>query len=327
MKSIQLLLYFSVISGALCLSSCHKADPPVENDDCLWDLSVRHKVVVSLENNTRMDFFEDVRLDDDDPLMGPSARNTEEKVWRYTVKAFRHGSTQEIACASGFSPEFEMDLPVGKVDIIAWADYVSPGITKDEYFFTDDFSEILVFSKYPYYANDRFKFGCWGKKSLVLAYNTPVVTVSLSPAMGQLKIIATDEPRDDVSRIRISYPGRIPSAINGFSGNVCYSWADVGYESYASVDDNGQILLGFDNIFADYTPCTVPIRIEMTRDDGHAVARRLRVEAPVKRGCITEVRGKFYSILEEDPDPDTPDSGGGIIIDPDLDETIIIELN
>lgn len=327
MKAAKLFLSLPLLTGAVILSSCHKEEPPVENDDCLWDLSVRHKVIVSLDVDARMEFFEDVRLDDDDPVMGCGSRSQEEKVWRYTVKAFRHGSDQVIAWASGFTPEFEMDLPVGKVDVIAWADYVKPGSMVDEYFFTDDFSEILVFSKYPYRPNDRFKFGCWGKSSLVLAYNTPAVSVSLKPAMGQLRIIATDEPRDDVSKIRISYPGRIPSAISAFSGKVCYSWADVGFDSKAVEDDNGQMLLAFDNIFADDTPCTVPIRIEMTRADGYAVARRLRVEAPVKRGGITEVRGKFYSILEEVPEPDTPDTGGGITVDPELDETIIIDLN
>lgn len=323
-KLFYFLLSFSCLGF---LSSCHMAQAPEDTDDCIWDLSVRHPVIINLSADKSFEFFQEIRIfDDNEETLGRSADNSLST--RYTVKAYVAGSDKLIAQAVSFTPQVELNLPVGKIDIIAWADYVNHNSYYDKYFFTDEFNEILVLSKFPYVANDPYKLGCWGKLSMVMAYNTPAVDIDLSNVMGQLRVIATDAPRTDVTNIRISYPGRIPSAINAFTGNVNYSWADVEYATVAEQNDDGMMLLGFDNILADDEPVMVPVRVEMRTADGKVVARRLKVEAPIKRGGITEIRAPFYSILEELPPPDNPggdDTGdGGVGIKPDIDDEVII---
>lgn len=319
----------SIIAALSCslwlLTGCHTAEPPMENDDCLWDLSSRHNVTIHLNLNQKMDFFQEVRVDEAESKI--DTRSSDGKCLRYTVKVFISGTDTQIASSVGFSPEVVLPLPIGKLDIIAWVDYSDGQSTKDCYFFTDEWNELLVFSKYPYLANDPYKMGYWGKTSLTMAYNRLVVDLDVLPAMGQLQIIATDNPSVEVSGITISYPQRVPAAINGFTGKVSYSWADVSFLTTALPDEDGMQLLCFDNIFADDEPIAVPIKIEMKGTDGEVVARTLNIEAPIKRGGITEVRAPFYSILET---PDIPggESGGngGITIDSRLDEEVIIEL-
>lgn len=322
---MKLAIFISAVALALSCSSCNNPAAPEDPDSCLWDLSVYRTVSVTVDVDKELSFFTDIRLDEEQPA-GTNSQKDNAPALRYIVKAFRHGSTQQVASASGLNPTLEISLPVGKIDLIAWVDYVDPSLCKDKYFFTDDFNEMLVMSKYPYYANDRHKICYRGKKSVIMAYNTRSLTVDVAPAMGQLRIIAVDEFRSDVKNIQISYPAGVPSAINAFSGEISYVWNDVFFNTTPQKLDNGDWLLAVDNIFTGEKQISVPFRINMTDADGETVARRLKIEAPMKRGGITEVRGKFFSILEDLPPAPPGPGSGGLVIDPNLNDTIIYYL-
>lgn len=305
------------------VTSCDKATPPNEPDDsCLWDLSVRHSVTISLNVDDSMEPYKEVTYDED---AKEGSRNGDPSyARRYVVYVFRAGTNQLVASAYSSSPTLDIQLPVGKLDVVGWADYSLPGSAMDEFFLTDDISELIVASKHPYVANNHFKHASWGKKSTTVAYNTKYVDVELSSVMSQLRIIATDTPNNDVAQISISYPERVPCAIDGISGVVCYSWSGVWFESAPVHLNIGETLLGYDNVPCNDSEMIVPVRIVMTSNDGKVIARCLRVDAPLKRGGITEVRGPFYSILQSDDPQEGGTTGGGVSIDPSFDDEIVI---
>lgn len=305
------------------MASCDKATLPDEPDDsCLWDLTVRHSVTVSLSVDDSMGPYKDVTYDGD---AKKNSRNGDISYSRrYVVFAFRAGTDQLVASAYSSSPNLTLQLPVGKLDVVGWADYSVPGSVLDEFFLTDDISELIVATKHPYVANNHFKHASWGKKNTTVAYNTTYVDVELSSAMAQLRIIATDTPDNDVANISISYPGRVPCAIDGVSGEVCYSWADVWFESEPVRLNASETLLGYDNVLCNDSETIVPVRIVMTSDDGSVIARCLRVDVPLRRGGITEVRGPFYSIIQNEVPPEGGNTGGGVSIDPSFDDEIVI---
>lgn len=305
------------------LASCSKSEPEEPEDSCLGDLSVRHPVTVSLDVDNDLDFYKEVSYDPaengDDDARSRSRGNSYSM--RYVVKVFKADTRQLVATMYSPTPDFTMDLPVGKMEFIAWADYSLSGSLQDELFLTDDFHELIVASKFPYEANNHHKRASWGLEEKTVAYNTSHVGIRLVPVMAQIQLIATDERKEDVARIRVSYPGRVPCAINGFSGDVCYSWAGVWFDSYPVGINNCETLLAYDNILCNPEETVVPVRIDMTSTSGTVVARSLKVDVPIRRGGITEVRGPFYSIVQGEDDPGSGGTtGGGISIDPGFDD-------
>lgn len=305
------------------MASCNRATTPDEPDDsCLWDLSVRHSVTVSLNVDDSMEPYTEVTYDGNSPKGSRMGEISYAR--RYVVYAFRAGTDQLVAMAYSSSPTLNIQLPVGKLDVVGWADYSISGSVLDEFFLTDDISELIVATKHPYVANNHFKHASWGKKSTTVAYNTKYVDVELSSVMAQLRIIATDTPNNNVAQISISYPDRVPCAIDGISGVVCYSWSGVWFDSTPIHLNVGETLLGYDNVPCNDSETIVPVRIVMTSNDGKVIARCLRVDAPLKRGGITEVRGPFYSILQSDDPQEGGTTGGGVSIDPSFDDEIVI---
>lgn len=318
-------VYFPfVLCGiGLLFSSCNKDVYEEPEDNCLWDLSMRHPVTISLEVDNDFDFYKDVSYEADnieeDDTPASRARSASYSM-RYAVRVFKADTRQLVATMYSSTPNFTMELPVGKMEFIAWADYSLSGSLQDELFLTDDFHELIVASKYPYEANNHYKRASWGMDDRTIAYNTSHVGLRLEPVMAQIQLIATDEPKEDVAKIRISYPGRVPCAINGFTGDVCYSWAGVWFDSYPVGINNGETLLAYDNIFCNNNETIIPVRVDMTSATGTVIARSLKVDVPVRRGGITEVRGAFYSIIQNEDKPDSDITGGGITINPDFDD-------
>lgn len=156
------------------MQSCHTQGPaPVvtePEDQCLIDLSARHDVMVCCDVDDAFPYSESVAYVPENAVT--SRFEADAMVRRYTVKAFVRGTRQEVASGVSLSPEVSLSLPVGKLDIIAWADYVPQGSVSDYYWFTDDFSEMLEHEKAEYRADDDYKAAAHGIERVTVAYKT-----------------------------------------------------------------------------------------------------------------------------------------------------------
>lgn len=316
MRSLSILSLMACIV-ALPLCSCHTRGPApfVEEpeDECLTGISARHTVMVELAV--------DESMPDNMAVEYPVSRASYGWQRRYVVNVYRQGSRQLVASATSLEPVVPMELPVGKLEFVAWADNVPVGNMADHYWFTDDFSEILLYTKRPYSANDGMKPGYLGAMSMVMPYNLRNVTLPMSTVMGQIRLIATDTRRGDVDRITVSYPGTVPAAIDAFSGRVCREWEEVEFETTATQGGDGW-LIAYDYIPAETSEITVPVGVTIHDAAGEVVACIKHIDVPVRRGCVTEVRAPFFSLMERD------DSGnnGGISIDTGYTDDIVIEI-
>ncbi|MCM1337679.1 MAG: hypothetical protein NC187_00525 [Candidatus Amulumruptor caecigallinarius] len=293
-------------------------------DQCLIDLSARHDVTVVCDVDDAFPYSESLAYIPENSVTSRSEADM--MVRRYTVKAFVRGTHQEVASGVSMSPEVSLSLPVGKLDIIGWADYVPQGSVADYYWFTDDFSEMLEHEKAEYRADDDYKAAAHCIENVTVAYNTRRISVGLSTVMAKVRLIASDSPSPEVSRIRVSFPGGVPSAVDAFSGKVCYSWQGVAYNALARPHGSEEWLLSEAMMPANADASRIAICVEMFDADNNIVARIRGIDVPVRRGCITEVKAPFFSAKEVDPVPDDPPSGGGIGIDTDFDDSVVIVL-
>lgn len=312
------------------LQGCHTLGPaPVEpeaEDQCLLDLSARHEVTVSCSVDDAFPYSESLIYEPEESV--GSRASADRMVRRYTVKAFVRGTTQEVASAVSLSPDVALSLPVGKLDIIAWADYVPDGSVTDYYWFTDDFSEMLEHEKADYRADDDFKAAAHAIANVTVAYNTRTIPVNLSTVMGSVRLIATDAPAATVGRVKVSFPQGVPAAVNAFSGNVCYTWQNVSYLATASPNGAEEWLLSSVLMPADEATSYVGVRVETFDSDNNFLSRIKCIPVPVRRGCVTEVRAPFFTASEFESGDDDGDSASGTSsgIDPDFEDSIVINL-
>lgn len=319
--SVRFSRYFSALSaaallaGAFLFTSCH-SDNEVE-DPCLRP-DYKSSVKVSLDVDVKLSKYKDVSFADD---LNRQTRSAEQWQLRYTVCAFQDGKSNEVpvASVSSLSPELELSLPLGKYNVVAWADYVSDGSLSSRYFHTDDFSDILLKDKFSYSGIDSHKIGFLGSESLTVSYRTPELKIALSPAMGQYRINATDSPDYTVGKVLVTYPQGVPSSLNVLSGKICHKWYGVSFETIPA----GEV--AFDNVFAESKEIKVAVKIEVFDDSGRLRARRNFLDIPLVRGGVTFVNAKIYTIL--DPDSGDAPSGGGMGIDGDYDDSFVIEFS
>lgn len=235
--------------------------------------------------------------------------------FRYCVAAYRKDDTIPYAVESSYDNIVSLNLPAGKYTFVGWADRVPTYDDKSYYFHTDDFSEIMLRHKYDYEGNDLAKMAFRGSQEIRVAYTSKSASMTLTPVMARYRLLATDTPDFTPGKVVVSYYD-LPASLNGLNGMINGRWSDVSYLSSVSGDE-----LAMDHVLAQENEITVKACVEIYDDRNNLRARVRKVEIPLVKGGITTVKGNFYSILDLDSD----ESAGGIVIDPEFEETVEIE--
>lgn len=309
--------------GAVVMMSfagCSHSYPEYDEDYCIPDITRTHKVAVHVEVDETSEQWQTVL---------PVRSNDSPFQYRYSVAAFRPGSKHIISSAVSDSPDVELQLPIGKVEIAAWVDYVPSGSLKNTFYFNEQWDEILCYSKSPYIHDNAFKTACWGKFKTTIAANTLETSVKAVNATARIEIYANDD-RDAYARTaRISYPNSVPAAIDGFTGNICYYWDGCGWDvDVSDIPKNieNETFLGYDIIPANKDESIVQLKVLMRDEAGGIIARKMPFDVPIKSGHITRIKAPFFSIMEDDPG-ENPDPSGGFGIDPSFEDDVIITID
>lgn len=244
-----------------------------------------------------------------------NARSSSNPVYRYCLAAYRGNEAEPYEVHYDYDPSFTLSLPLGKFNFVGWADPVYENNGRSYYFFTDDFSEILLRNKYDYMVNDPNKLAYRNKIEHRVSYTSKDISISLTPAMAKYRLIATDSPDYTPSKVVVSYLN-IPSSIDGLSGKINGYWSDVFFNSNI-IDDQ----IATDQVLAQDSEIKVYARIEIYDDKGVLKGRIKQLEIPLVKGGLTTIKGNFYTSLQQEVNT----GEGGIIIDPDFEETVEIE--
>lgn len=309
---------FITISTVLvvCLITLSCSSDKNKEEDCLSE-NFKTSFKIRLDVDTHMTDYKDICLDNDNE---PETRSAEAWRLRYTVCAYSENGPSDVPVASlsSLSPVIDLTLPLGKYNIIAWADYISDESLNSQYFHTDDFTDILLRDKFSYSGDDTHKIGFIGNENLTVSYRTPELNIYMSPAMAQYKITALDSPDYNVSKVIVSYPEGLPSSLNAISGKISHKWYGVSFETLP------KDFVAKDNVFSEHEEIKVPVKIEVYDDRGVLRARRNSIKIPLIKGGVTFVKAKIYSVL--DPENGDMPQGGGITIDNEYDDVHIIEI-
>lgn len=321
--------FFLLVVGIL-LTGCTQSAEPSEEDDCL-DPNFRAPVEVTLNvedvflpyaevDSTRYHSTETV------DSVFTRGRKRADECWRlrYYLAAYRRNESEPTEYVTSLEPKITLMLSPDKYEFVGWVDRV-PENGKSHYFYTDDFSELLMKHKYEYVADNPFKVPYRGASFQSVAYTTTSTTVDCTPAMAKYRLVATDSLSFQPGRVQITYLGALPSSVNGRTGHINYYWSDMYYDSKIERQDSVH------EIAKDYVlshsdgETNVVVRVEIFDDQDNIRARCSQLVIPLRNAGVTTIRGNFFSMQDFDTPPSTL-MGGGIMIDPDFDGTVEIEL-
>lgn len=235
--------------------------------------------------------------------------------FRYCVAAYKGNDSSPYEVLSSYDPEVTFNLPPGKYTFVGWSDPVPDYSDKSYFFYTDEFSEIMLRHKYDYSGNDLGKMAFRNQSDIRVAYNTKKTDMVLQPAMGRYRLVATDTADFIPGKVLISY-NKVPASLEGKSGRISGYWSDVSFIS--SVNENE---LAFDHVLAHDEETLVELCVEIYDDRDNLRARVRKVTVPVVKGGITTLRGNFFSTLQLEKGQNQD----GITIDPNFEETVEIE--
>lgn len=315
---------FFILPLGVVLAACSHTSEPPEEDDCL-DPKFRAPVEVSIDVDQSFLPYTDV---DSTRYADSSTRARErgDESWRlkYYLAAYRREEMEPTEVLSSMDNKITMNLPPDKYTFVAWADRV-PADNKSYYFYTDDFSELLLKHKYEYVADDPFKVPYRGENDVRVQYTTTSTSLKCKPAMGKYRLLATDSLTYKPGRVLITYLGALPASIHGRTGHINYYWNDMYFNaSVVKQDSIHEIAHDFVLSHSD-EETKVAIRVEIFDEEDNLKSRCRQLVIPLKNGGITTVKGNFFSMQDFENTPSTS-LGGGIVIDPNFDETIEIEI-
>ena len=243
----------------------------------------------------------------------------ENLIRRYVVKAYQ--GEAEVARYKGFEPDFSLTLPLGDIRVCAFVDYVDASERKSLHFLVDEFSELLLRRRVDYGHNESGKMAYYGNADVTVESGMGNLEVTTKPVMGRYVLKATDKTDHWLDHIKILYSTSIPSAIDGLTGDICLSWSGIELQLYDF--DN---LLCFDNIIATGKGIEFKATIEVYDYQGKLVARTKNTPIRIRPGEITEVSHPIFTNKEFEPKPEPKPEEGGITIDSEFDETVVIEM-
>ena len=110
-------------------------------------------------------------------------------------------------------------------------------------------------------------------------------------------------------KIIFRYNTFMPCSFNMFTDKPADSWMGVSFESSMMLDENYEMVVGYDYLFVNGKETTMSISFEIYDPDGEKIASISPFDVPVVRDKITVVRGAFLTTL----------ASGGVYINPGYD--------
>lgn len=228
-----------------------------------------------------------------------------------------------------------LSLLAGSYDLRLWADWTTDGTTDDKYYNADDLSAVTVLTD-NYVANGQTdeKDAYYATVTAGITADTQDKEIELTRPFARYRLVATDvegyynlmekenyPPIEDL-QVSVTYEGFFPTGFNVASGKpndalntaITYTASPVTAEG-CDPDEARQV--GADFVLTNGDDSFVTVTIKMVdRNTGKAVTTLNGVKIPYRRGHLTTVSGMFLTAGK---------ATGGVQIDTDWDDTIIVE--
>lgn len=144
----------------------------------------------------------------------------------------------------------------------------------------------------------------------------------LERPLAKYKFISTDlaELSNSINfnnyQVVFYYTEFMPCSFNTFTNQPCDSWENVYFNGKIAQLTENEIELGFDYIFVNGEESKHSMAMKIYNENGNLISDVI-VEVPLARGKLTIVRGKFFTL---------ENNNGGLIINPGYDGDIDIEI-
>ena len=229
----------------------------------------------------------------------------------------------------------ELSLLAGSYDLRLWADWTTDGTTANKYYNADDLKAVTVLTE-NYVANGQTdeKDAYYATVTAVITADTQDKEIELTRPFARYRLVATDVegyrnlmekedyPPIEELHVSVTYEGFFPTGFNVSSGKpndaldtgITYTATPVTAEGY---DPGEARQVGADFVLTNGDDSFVTVTIKMVdRNTGKAVTTLRGVRIPYRRGHLTTVSGMFLTAGR---------ATGGVQIDTDWDDTIIVE--
>ena len=254
------------------------------------------------------------------------------EVYRKGTEELLHRRTALPTPLAAGRHSLELSLYKGDYDLRLWADYVPQGITGDYHYSTADLKFVTFNPDRIYTACTDSRDASYATLSIALTKDAQEETIILQRPLAKYRIIATDVnefikavgskfPGERKFGIRFSYGFYFPVAFDVWQGKPSRSEMGISFAGtlIISDDNNSEIELGSDYIFANGTNSYIPLTIEIISiKSGELIGRYPALNVPYQRAHLTTIRGRFLTALF---------GSGGIGIDPGYDGDIDIDLD
>lgn len=225
---------------------------------------------------------------------------------------------------------FEIPLHAVEYDVSVWSDYCTTSTGSGALYDASSLTPIV--SKLPYSGCSELKMCYYANTSIDLRpyrdswdYHHKL-NLSLNKPVGKYQIMTTDikaflmNHDADSLFVSVEYNDYHPLGYN-----VCATTPEIFNDgvvfgnsvSTGAIDENGELCLAFDYIFVPpNVDRTTRITLTISDDKGEQIVKYNNIELSYRAGKVTTLYGKFL----------TQSSSGGIGIDPNWEDEIIIEI-
>lgn len=273
---------------------------------------------------------------------------------RYQINAYRqqdngkYDYSQPSATFTYFNSEldklnqkYEVTLPTGTYQFVAFTDYVDASGHADVFYNTANFADIVVNTK-PYSGNNDYR-DCFNGSVEAEVSENGEATVNMTRPLGKYIVIATDAedfytrvieqlsqrgeytPSSSAANpvnldnytVTVYYQQYMPSEFNLFSNRPIDSALGVAYSGKMSTLNPTELQMAFDYVFVNENETFVNIVLQVTDNTtDEVISTTPSIKVPLMRSKLTIVRGQFL----------TSQSNPGMSIDPDFDGEYNIEI-
>lgn len=245
-------------------------------------------------------------------------------------------SREAVYRADTFHPEHdvEVELPFGDVTLLAVAHIVPAGTEEEWFFVTTDPCNLACDMDRRQGEHDNLYRDCFVVGEEYRIEPTGIdgserrITATLTRPQGRYIVVADDYETylgiaaTDLTQAvsHVHYPSYINVAWSVLSGTPVASAFDFGYDccpALGYVEEAPYVRLGDDWSFVHGERSDIPVDVTVSdREAGRVVSHNAGILAPLFPGRVTLVVGHWLTEVKGD--------GGGVLIDPDFSDEIIV---
>lgn len=256
---------------------------------------------------------------------------------------YRHEFVFTKNIGDGYDHEVTLDLPAGNYTLMVWSDLVK--YSADTPFYqAANFAEITLRGEHQANTDHRDAFKGSGNIQLVadiVEHIPETYEIVMQRPLAKYEFVTTDllefinkeyefllkeaASRGETPPTRVNtddyevvlyYSGYMPNAYNMNTDKPVDSMMGILYDSALNVLNENEASLGFDYVFVGNYKSAVTIQIGLYDKEGRQVALTNPLNIPLQRTHHTILKGSFLM----------QDASGGIVIDPEFDGDINIEI-